>query len=234
MTFIQELAESKYLGKDNRGTKYTGDDLVDCAFIHLLALTILSFDPEYRPYTMKYAHETSRFSDFRSFHVLTDLYGFLHGIETTVIGDPNYRVTFDRARLLKFLREMARGKLTMNDAAAMLLKLERQLHITDHDYSSCRRFAGQWLDLDAHQQKLVATRLLFAFKHRCPKSQLGKVFAHWAESRKMHYKDVGRNPETGEVIAGMSAAKKVGLGLLGVFGIAGLAIKSAYDERRPK
>lgn len=212
--FLKSLDENQLL-RLRKPSSFTARDIGDLAFLYLVTLHVLRTEYQSAPFAQGYAAQTNRHGGYASPDPTnTDLYQFLN-----VIFDHNGALasrldnqeandllwpmlTPSQATVRQLLSEIARrGPYDGKNARRLLLKLEQQLHITNSNYKSMRRLAGEWTsdDIDTYQQQLVITRMLQALRTRARQGdilpQLESLARHGNYELNAHV-----NAETGQKI----------------------------------
>ena len=72
----------------------------------------------------------------------------------------------------RYLDLLADGNLRKEDAAVLLLRLEKQLNITDSKLKSIRRLAQDWPAINDMQRELVVTRMLQYYRKFAKRSEM--------------------------------------------------------------
>lgn len=160
--------------------------VADFAFVDMLTLYILSNEYNTAPVSAGYAQKTMGFRNFLKPRLSgTDLY-----ISLNILADPagyfgqqitqnpeadtflNKKMRFNLPTIKRYLDLLQDGKLSQNDAGVLMLRLEKQLVITDSKLKSMRRLAQDWTALDTMQKQLLVTRMLQFYKRTAKRSEL--------------------------------------------------------------
>lgn len=160
--------------------------VADFAFLDLLAVYILSNEYETAPAAANYANKTMYFRNFNKARLTgTDLYTslniltnpesvFAKNIRQNLEADTILRdkINLNLPTVKRYLDLLADNKLRSEDAQVLLLRLEKQLNITDSKLKSIRRLAQQWPGLNAMQRELVVARMLQFYKKNAKRSEM--------------------------------------------------------------
>jgi hypothetical protein len=160
--------------------------VADFAFLDLLSLFILHNEYETAPIASRYADKTISFRNFSKARLSgTDLYISLNilsdpvGVFSSKIGQHPESDAILRSKLKinlptvkRYLDLLADAKITTNDAAVMLLRIEKQFNITDSKLKSIRRLVQEWPALTQMQKSLVVDRMLQYYRKFAKKSEL--------------------------------------------------------------
>lgn len=161
-------------------------NVVDFAFLDMLSLYILYNEYETAPIALRYADKTIGYRNFSKARLSgTDLY-----VSMNIISDPTSvfstkiaqnveadnilrsRLALNLPTVKRYLDLMADNKLASNDVNTLLLRLEKQLDITDSKLRSLRRLVQEWPALTTMQKSLVTTRMLQYYKKFAKRSEL--------------------------------------------------------------
>lgn len=213
---IRGLQENRLL-RLSKPSNYNARDIADLAFLYLVTLHLLRCEFETAPFAQKYAAQTNARGGFtQADPANTDLYQFLHilanptGNLASSLGNHEANelfwptMSFSSALVRQLLADIAkRGAYDTKMARRILLKLEQQLHISNSNYKSMRRLAGEWDtgDIDTHQKQLVVTRMLQALRARARQGDILHQLELLAGSQNLELSNAA-NPETGEPAKG--------------------------------
>jgi hypothetical protein len=158
----------------------------DFAFLDLLTLFVLHNEYETAPISARYADKTISFRNFAKARLSgTDLY-----VSLNILSDPasvfakrisqnpeadailRSKVSVNLPTVKRYLELLADGDLTSTDAGVLLLRLEKQLNITDSKLRSLRRLIQDWQGLNTMQRSLAVTRMLQFYKRFAKRSEL--------------------------------------------------------------
>lgn len=160
--------------------------VADFAFLDMLSLFILQNEYETAPVSARYADKTISYRNFSRARLSgTDLYVSLNiltdptSLFSTKITQNPEADTILRSKLKlhlptikRYLELLADAKITSPDAATLLLRMEKQLNITDSKLRSIRRLVQEWPALTDMQRSLVVTRMLQYYRHFAKRSEL--------------------------------------------------------------
>jgi len=167
--------------------KYTTlRNIADFAFLDFLSLYILYNEYETAPIALRYADKTIGFRNFSKARLSgTDLY-----VSMNILSDPTSvfsskiaqnieedsilrsRISINLPTVKRYLDLMADNKLTSLDSGSLLLRLEKQLDITDSKLRSIRRLVQEWTALTSMQRSIVVSRMLQFYKKFAKRSEL--------------------------------------------------------------
>jgi hypothetical protein len=161
----------------------------DFAFLDLISLFILQNEYETATVSKNYADKTIGYRNFlRPRLAGTDLYTSLNilanpdSVFSKKIHQNPEADELLRAKLKvhtptvkRYLDLLADGSLRKEDASVLLLRLEKQLNITDSKLKSIRRLAQDWPAINDMQKELVVTRML-QYYHKFAKRSEMAVF----------------------------------------------------------
>ena len=239
------LVESRQYRSNTAGLNLR--NVSDFAFLDLISLFILQNEYETAPVSKNYADKTIGYRNFlRPRLAGTDLYTSLNilsnpdSVFSKKIRQNPEADALLRAKLKvhtptvkRYLDLLADGNLRKEDAAVLLLRLEKQLNITDSKLKSIRRLAQDWPAINDMQRELVVTRMLQYYRKFAKRSEmavfledLGKTKGYKlnapvdAELANLGY---GEKPEPGKKgwlsalapAAGLIAGYKLGYALTG-------------------
>ena len=239
------LVESRQYRSNTTGLNLR--NVSDFAFLDLISLFILQNEYETAPVSKNYADKTIGYRNFlRPRLAGTDLYTSLN-----ILSNPDSvfskkihqnpeadallrsKLKVHTPTVKRYLDLLADGSLRKEDAAVLLLRLEKQLNITDSKLKSIRRLAQDWPAINDMQRELVVTRMLQYYRKFAKRSEmavfledLGKTKGYKlnapvdAELANLGY---GQKPEPGKTgwlsalapAAGLIAGYKLGYALTG-------------------
>jgi hypothetical protein len=110
-----------------------------------------------------------------SLNILADPKGYFgqsinqHPSEDEILSS---KIRFNLPTIKRYLELLSDSSLRRDDAAVLLLRLEKQLVITDSKLKSMRRLAQDWEALDSMQKQLLVTRMLQFYKRIAKRSEL--------------------------------------------------------------
>ena len=208
--FIHMLGENLLL-RAKKPSDFTAKDMAELAFLYLVALHIMRSEYETAPFARTYAKRTANHGNFDHADAQnTDLYQFLNvlrdhqGATGSHLSHPEANelfwneVHFNGSTAKQLLNQMAQSHYDGRAAKRLLMQLEQQLHITNSNYRSVRRLAGEWDlgTLDTEQKKLAVTRLLQALRAKARREDVLSQLQHLADRNFYELTHV-HDPETG-------------------------------------
>jgi len=169
----------------------------DFAFLDLLSLFILNNEYESAPIASRYADKTMSFRNFSKARLSgTDLYVSLNILSDPVsvfssrIGQNPEADAILRSKqklhlptVKRYLDLLADSKITSSDAAVLLLRLEKQLNITDSKLKSIRRLVQDWPALNQMQRSLVVDKMLQYYHKFAKRSELAVFLEDLGKSK---------------------------------------------------
>lgn len=190
------LVESRqYRGAGGRNLNLR--QVADFAFLDLIAAFILSNEYETSGVAKNYADKTISFRSFTRPRLSgTDLYVSLNiltnpdsvfskQIQQNAEADELLRqkINIHMPTVRRYLDLLADNKMSTSDAQTLLLRLEKQLNITDSKLKSIRRLAQDWTGLSSAQRELLVTRMLQYYKKNMKRSELGTFLADLGKTK---------------------------------------------------
>lgn len=161
-------------------------NVADFAFLDLISLFILSNEYQSAPIAARYADKTISYRNFSKARLAgTDLY-----VSMNILSDPSSifsqriaqnpeadailrsKIKLNLPTMKRYLDLLADGKMSGADASSLLLRIEKQLNITDSKLKSIRRLAQDWQGLTSMQRELVVTRMLQYYKKFARRSEM--------------------------------------------------------------
>lgn len=172
-------------------------NVADFAFLDLLNLFILSNEYETASISVRYADKTMSFRNFAKARLSgTDLYTSLNilsdstslfssKIQQNAEADAVLRnkLSVNLPTVKRYLDLLADSKITPSDAAVLLLRLEKQLNITDSKLKSIRRLVQEWPSLTQMQRSLVVERMLQYYRKFAKRSELAVFLEDLGKSK---------------------------------------------------
>ena len=169
----------------------------DFAFLDLISLFILQNEYETAAVSKNYADKTIGYRNFlRPRLAGTDLYTSLNilanpdSIFSKKIHQNPEADALLRAKLKvhtptvkRYLDLLADGNLRSEDASVLLLRLEKQLNITDSKLKSIRRLAQEWSSINDMQRELVVQRMLQYYHKFAKRSELAVFLEDLGKSK---------------------------------------------------
>jgi hypothetical protein len=158
----------------------------DFAFLDLLTLFVLHSEYETAPIAARYADKTISYRNFSKPRLSgTDLY-----VSMNILSDPTSifarrigqnpeadailrtKLSVNLPTVKRYLELLADSKITGADASVLLLRLEKQLNITDSKLKSLRRLIQDWPALTTMQRSLAVSKMLQFYKRFAKRSEL--------------------------------------------------------------
>lgn len=172
-------------------------NVADFAFLDFLSLYILYNEYETAPVAARYADKTIFFRNFSKAKLSgTDLY-----VSLNILSDPTSifsqkisqnpesdsilrsKVKVDLPTVKRYLDLMADNKLDKDSATTLLLRLEKQLNVTDSKLRSLRRLVQDWPALNSMQQELAVTKMLQYYKKYTKRSEMAVFIGDLASGK---------------------------------------------------
>ncbi len=218
MTILTELTESQLIPSRSGYRKYTGKQLTEMLYFHIIAFRILSCEDYMDDFVHAYAQKTKYWGKFNDWHqTATDLYFLTHA---NVSNDPEMKLSkpssdyismlqLDDKRLMAWIKSLAsRNGISETYGTRFFVRLDVQLKITNGSWRSIRRLAMNWPDLTHHEKQLTMTRLLQILRARCPRSDLLAPLNKLAQHANLELKDV-HNPEESTTLSHIAAQHRL-------------------------
>lgn len=169
----------------------------DFAFLDLISLFILQNEYETAAISKNYADKTIGFRNFiRPRLSGTDLYTSLNILSNPesvfskkIHQNPEAdallrgKLKVHTPTVKRYLDLLADGNLRSEDAAVLLLRLEKQLNITDSKLKSIRRLAQDWSGINDMQKELVVARMLQYYHRFAKRSELATFLEDMGKSK---------------------------------------------------
>lgn len=215
---ITELCESRLITSKTAYRKYTGRDLSELLYLHLIAFRILSCEPDHSRFIRDYSYKTKRQGVWtRWTQTSTDLYLLMlvlcSGDESIPISDAarNYldTLSLDDDRVMNWVKAVASNNGVADTYARRLFVLiDRQMKIEKTSLRSIRRLAMNWDKIDHYDQQLAMTKLLQLMKMRCPGSDLLPSLMELSKARKLELKNLS-DPERSATLTEIAAQQRL-------------------------
>lgn len=169
----------------------------DFAFLDLISLYILQNEYETASVSKNYADKTIGYRNFLRPRLSgTDLYTSLNilanpeSVFSKKIHQNSEADAILRSKLKvhtptvkRYLDLLADGSLRSEDASVLLLRLEKQLNITDSKLKSIRRLAQDWSGINDMQRELVVARMLQYYHKFAKRSELATFLEDMGKSK---------------------------------------------------
>lgn len=197
MKLIRELTESRLVTSKTGYKKYSGRELAEILYLHIVAFRILSCEESERTFMFNYSLKTKRNGSFKSWmQNATDLYLFLLPLFnddlplTDSAQDYIDDLTLDDKLLMDWIKAVASHSIFADIYARRLfIRLDRQLLMDRMSHRSIRRLAMNWPDLNKREKQLAVTRLLQIMRTRCNSSDLLNRLEVFAKRNKLEIKN---------------------------------------------
>lgn len=178
------LIESRQYRSNTAGLNLR--NVSDFAFLDMIALFILQNEYETAAVSKNYADKTIGYRNFLRPRLSgTDLYTSLN-----ILANPDSvfskkihqnpeadailrtKLKVHTPTVKRYLDLLADGALRKEDAAVLLLRLEKQLNITDSKLKSIRRLAQDWPAINDMQRELVVSKMLQYYRRFAKRSEM--------------------------------------------------------------
>jgi hypothetical protein len=178
------LVESRQYRSNTAGLNLR--NVSDFAFLDMIALFILQNEYETAAVSKNYADKTIGYRNFLRPRLSgTDLYTSLN-----ILANPDSvfskkihqnpeadailrtKLKVHTPTVKRYLDLLADGSLRKEDAAVLLLRLEKQLNITDSKLKSIRRLAQDWPAINDMQRELVVSKMLQYYRRFAKRSEM--------------------------------------------------------------
>lgn len=186
--FLHNLQEARMTRTHDNQRRLTYSDCRERAYLIILMLhTMRHYSGHITP-AAKYAYKTVMYRDYTRFRVDgTDLYNLFHfitGDETALnkLKNPGSaalerkNTLISVGKLNRFLRSLGSEAAPTEQDLAILVQLEKDLHITNSDYKEIRRRLGVFASDSNTERKRTVTRLLFAARAKLSDSDFLATF----------------------------------------------------------
>ncbi len=178
------LVESRQYRSNTAGLNLR--NVSDFAFLDMISLFILQNEYETAAVSKNYADKTIGYRNFLRPRLSgTDLYTSLN-----ILANPDSvfskkihqnpeadailrtKLKVHTPTVKRYLDLLADGSLRKEDAAVLLLRLEKQLNITDSKLKSIRRLAQDWPVINDMQRELVVSKMLQYYRRFAKRSEM--------------------------------------------------------------
>jgi hypothetical protein len=178
MDFIQSLTESKLFASKTSFAHRSGRELAELAYLHIIALRIMSCEKITHMQSKQYALKTNNHDDFKKWKSNgTDLYLILHALKGDVKAKDDTSehyiktLSLDIPKITAWLLSISSHNSDSDTKAHRLFaSMDSQFKINDGSYRSIRRLAMNWPDLNKRERQLCFTRLIQIMRVRCKSS----------------------------------------------------------------
>lgn len=172
-SFIREnLSESTMYRTHAQIKNAPQSEVRDFAFITLITLWLLTSEDK-KAFAQDYATKTIQYRDFNLYRQAgTDLFMAIHRL----VNDGSLR----EYNILRFLTLMSMGQPIVAPET-WLLKLERNLGITNGTYKMLRRYISDWNRISDAQHEEVYNKLLLYYRSKAIRSELYPLIENLAK-----------------------------------------------------
>ena len=206
MKFLQSLSESRLLASKQSYHKFTGRQIAELVYLHLISLRILASEPVSKAFAADYALRTVRYLGFSKWYQnATDVHLLLHALigEDVEMKLPqasqDFRETlyFDEHDIRTWLREIGHSHINETRTHRLFLRIDAQFQIKNASMKAIRRLVQDWPNCSTRQKQLAMTRLLQMMRVRARQSDLLVQLEKVSTQLRLELHDVA-NMETGD------------------------------------
>jgi hypothetical protein len=180
MDFIKTLTESKLFPSKGTFQRYTGRQLAELAYLHIIALRIMSCEKITHMQAKQYALKTNNHDDFKKWRQSsTDLYYIIYALSAEVKAHDNTSehyiktLALDLPKITAWLLSISsHNSMSETRTRRLFATLDNQFKINDGSYRSIRRLAMNWPDISLRDRQLCFTRLIQIMRSRCSSSDV--------------------------------------------------------------
>ena len=182
MKFIQQLNESKLIPTASSFRKYTGKQIAELAYMHLVGLRILLCENSAMHKAQTYARRTAQYNGFsHHYSSETDLYLIFHALvdEQVELRMPEASreflqgLYFDDGQMVRWLKAEANNTSAAETMARRIfVTMDSHFGIKDSSLRAIRRLVLDWPRLTVREKKLALTRLMQYMRSRCRMSDI--------------------------------------------------------------
>lgn len=200
----EKISEAVVLRSLDKIKQYTLKEIGEFVFLNFLVLFLLNNEKDFQTIARGHSARIKAISsNFKTFTFIgTDLYMYIHLLlydhnklkQTSENNLYAKRCNLTDYEIYYIIREISEGRGSRSAYMRFMLKLEKELQISDSGLKSCRRFISEWDDQSEFNKKMVVTRLLQALRTRTPNSDLLFHLESLAKKQKLEIKDAN-NPE---------------------------------------
>lgn len=172
-------------------------DVANFAFLDLIGLYILNSEYETASVAGTYSARTMGFRNFNKPRLIgTDLYvslniisnpdsAFSRAIATNPESDAILRKKFKPhlPTIKRYLDLVSENDISSPDASVLLLRIEKQLNITDSTLRSIRRLAQEWPSINHMQRELVITRMMQYYHKFAKRSEIAEFLGDLGKTK---------------------------------------------------
>ncbi len=181
----QDLSESKLFRYTGSFARLSGKDIADQLYLQTLSVIMFSKDNEQRDYGVAYARKSTSYGPYSLFRThATDIYLLAYAVKHSdnsslkITGkDRKFldKLQFNNRQHYNFLRKLGQTTPSRSEISSFLIRLERQLNITDSQYRLYRRLIVDWSDLKYAQKQMVVAKIMQRMRI---KARPAEVFQH--------------------------------------------------------
>lgn len=205
MDFTRDLLESRMTRDENGMSRFSYTDCCERVFLIIMALENMNQYPSYQDTVKRYVRSTLAPGKFEHYRISgTDLYNFIYFVNGNEDALVKLRDPQDAARvrgtmippvgdIQKYLRSLQQGR-DLPNKFSVLQKIERNLRINNSDYQALRRWTANIRSISQNDRKLLATRLIYAFRAKLRSSDIIDDVERWASDKNLETR-VGQDPE---------------------------------------
>jgi len=156
LQLINELCESRVFRTKQALAKFPDRDKKELFYGILLSTIALAQDTKTNTWAEKYAGQAAAFGNFDYFRTSgTDLYILTYALqnELGLLAKPQAQV------LVRLYRSLSRGNFERSLVEQTLLRMERQLGITNSQLRNARRIIVNWVKSNETERKQAITKL---------------------------------------------------------------------------
>jgi hypothetical protein len=208
MKFIQSLSESRLLSSTSAYHKFTGRQVAELVYLHVLALRILASEKLTKHFAADYSARSIRYNGFAKWYQnATDLHLLIHALMSDEVelklpqSSQAFRETlyFDEQEIRYWVRDISHSRINESRTHRLFLHLDGQFQIKDGSMKAIRRLVQDWPTIGERQKQLAMTRLLQMLRVRSRQSDLLVELEKLATKMRLELRGVD-NPETGDVV----------------------------------
>lgn len=206
MKLIQSLSESHMLSSHTSFRRYSGRQIAELVYLHVIALRILACEPLSAQFGADYAAKSIRYLGFSKWYQnATDLHLLIYALMSEDVdlkmpeASQTFRETlyFDENELRYWMKDIAHHHISEPRTRKLFLHMDGQFQIKDGSMKAIRRLVQDWTHNSIRQKQLAMTRLLQMMRVRARQSDLLVMLEKLATEMKLELHNVN-NPETGD------------------------------------
>lgn len=206
MKFLQSLSESRMLSSTAAYRKFSGRQVAELVYLHVIGLRILASEPMAKHFSTDYAARTIRYIGFAKWYQnATDLHLLIHALMAEDIdlklpdASNAFKETlyFDEQEIRFWLRDIAHTHINEPRTHRLFLNLDGQFQIKDGSMKAIRRLVMDWPHCTTRQKQVAMTRLLQILRVRARYSDILVQLEKLATQLRLELHNVD-NVETGD------------------------------------